>query len=931
MFNLTKGKNMKKNILRVLKMTAFYTFLGVLLQALLVNIMIASSPAEGQNLRDIKLSMKAVNVTLEDAFNIVSSKTNFVFTYSKEDLPLKSNVVISVEDESLYHILEMLAVDYNLVFNRINNHIVVKKNYNGDERILEQIAAEVGAIKGRITDAKTGEPLIAANITLKGTTKGAATDLNGYYVFENLKPGNYTILAQFVGYSSKTENVVVQENRTTEINFVLVQSAYDLDEVTVTGSLNERNNRENSASVYVITEKDLKNRSLTNIGDAFQGVTGFLQNAAFLSTSANERGRALGYSLVQLNLRGYEASRLGNGQPIKLLLNGVEVTDRILNLLNPDEIEKIEVSKGPMSSSLYGSGSSSGIVNIITKKRGSGINTTFQIQIENQESYFFEKNPMSTNYKLGFNGTESGINFRLGFDYYTSPADRYASPNFNGFVDEKNVSFSGQASGNLDNVNLTLRTDYSYAKLGIPTVESLYMVATHEGWENPELFLESQGSFSGLVSTVNNLTTNLNLKQILSDNFYHNLVLGYSSASIVYTDNLPNPYADSLYYYSNGEDIAISGKYYFFWNNNFSPNIKLDITAGVSFLRQSFHSEDVYLTKPLDDNSSQMITTLPYNQTYGFADDTYGIFAEGVWGLNNVLFLTTGLRTEKNDSYGDDVGWYTIPRIGLTYVNEFDDFTLKPRFSWGSSTQAVNVLFKTGEHNEYYTLLPNPNLKPQTQSGFELGIDIFYHNNYSLSVTYYNQKVENLVEAKFVSFDPLELIYFNQSEVSNIGWEFSARARLFPFSFALNGTISQSKYGEGFVDDETQYNYKGKTTINVPVSSFYAEVAYEIPALLNWSKQGGRILFNYEYHGKQLGWDFLTFYKNGSTGPWPSDLPPIWTEPFSFFNFRFDYGILDQLFLYIDIKNLTNKQPILAFSSDPLLGRRTVVGLNYNL
>lgn len=61
-------------------------------------------------------------------------------------------------------------------------------------------AGVTGKIAGFITDAKTGEPLPGVNVVLKGTSMGAATDIEGYYVILNVPPGTYTLEASFVGY-----------------------------------------------------------------------------------------------------------------------------------------------------------------------------------------------------------------------------------------------------------------------------------------------------------------------------------------------------------------------------------------------------------------------------------------------------------------------------------------------------------------------------------------------------------------------------------------------------------------------------------------------------------------------------------------------------------------------------------------------------------
>src|SRR3989339_475952 len=144
---------MKNYIIRTVKMAAYYSFLGLILQGILVNILLAVPPAEGQNLRDVKVKANAVDISLEQAFQMLEQKTSFKFNYIKEEIPLNEKVTVIVEDESLYNILEVFAKDYGLTFNRVNNQITVKKNQGQTENLITDV--EGGTVKGKVTDSKT--------------------------------------------------------------------------------------------------------------------------------------------------------------------------------------------------------------------------------------------------------------------------------------------------------------------------------------------------------------------------------------------------------------------------------------------------------------------------------------------------------------------------------------------------------------------------------------------------------------------------------------------------------------------------------------------------------------------------------------------------------------------------------------------------------
>ncbi len=96
--------------------------------------------------------------------------------------------------------------------------------------------AQSGILRGKITDAKTGEPLIGATVLFKGTQRGTTSDLDGLFSFNHLKPGTYTITAQYVSFSPKTiANVKIYNGKVTVLNIRLNPVSLGLKEVIVKG------------------------------------------------------------------------------------------------------------------------------------------------------------------------------------------------------------------------------------------------------------------------------------------------------------------------------------------------------------------------------------------------------------------------------------------------------------------------------------------------------------------------------------------------------------------------------------------------------------------------------------------------------------------------------------------------------------------------
>ncbi|NBW37733.1 MAG: TonB-dependent receptor [Cytophagia bacterium] len=96
--------------------------------------------------------------------------------------------------------------------------------------------AQTGTISGTITDSKTTEAIIGANVVIQGTSVGAATDIEGNFTIKNVKPGTYTLSVSFITYKTHTiPDVVVEAGKISTITIQLLEDATELQEVVVTG------------------------------------------------------------------------------------------------------------------------------------------------------------------------------------------------------------------------------------------------------------------------------------------------------------------------------------------------------------------------------------------------------------------------------------------------------------------------------------------------------------------------------------------------------------------------------------------------------------------------------------------------------------------------------------------------------------------------
>ena len=205
-------------------------------------------------------------------------------------------------------------------------------------------------VTGIITDER-GEPIIGANVVVKGTSNGTVTDLNGQYSIE--ANGKSILLISYIGYLS--EEVAVGNNKT--LNIQLKEDTQKLDEVVVIGyGTQKRSNL--SGAISKISSEVIDSKPVTNVLSALQGEIPGMVVQRTSGQPGNEE--------FDLNVRG--ASSTNGGNTPLVLVDGIPGD---MNMINPQDIEAISVLKDA-SASIYGSRAAGGVVLITTKKGKSG-------------------------------------------------------------------------------------------------------------------------------------------------------------------------------------------------------------------------------------------------------------------------------------------------------------------------------------------------------------------------------------------------------------------------------------------------------------------------------------------------------------------------------------------------------------------------------
>ncbi len=229
-----------------------------------------------------------------------------------------------------------------------------------------------GAIAGRVTDKTTGQPLTSVQVTISQTTRGALTDRDGSYRIENVPAGLVEIRGRFIGYTIGVQTVTVVAGETATVDFVLTQSPIGLEAVVVNASGAEQRVREQGNAVSVIdAAKTTQDAAPTDLADLLNArAPNVVVLPAGGTTGTGSRVRIRGSSSLSLSnepLIVVDGIRVETGAASNSIGVGGQSPSR-LNDINVDEIETIEIVKGPSAAALYGTDAANGVIQIRTKR-----------------------------------------------------------------------------------------------------------------------------------------------------------------------------------------------------------------------------------------------------------------------------------------------------------------------------------------------------------------------------------------------------------------------------------------------------------------------------------------------------------------------------------------------------------------------------------
>ncbi|MDX1661716.1 MAG: TonB-dependent receptor [Gemmatimonadota bacterium] len=681
-------------------------------------------------------------------------------------------------------------------------------------------------LRGVVEDAATGRPLAHAQVYLLGTSAGTTTDAAGRYRLRGLEPGSARLRVDLLGYRSAEVPVTPRAGDAVEVDVDLEREHVLLDQIVVTGTADRARGREVAHGVVRIVPSE--------IAEPVATVDELLAGLAPGVTVLQSSGMAGAGS--QIRLRGNVSVALGN-DPL-VYVDGVRVrsegypknaprlgddtrrspneTASPIDDLDPDDIERIEIVRGPAAATLYGAEAATGVIQIFTR-RGTSPRPVWTARVDQGFDRVLEFGTDARPY-MGLDPWLDGMawNQRYGlsvarggeFGYYAStsldrtdgllPNDRSerfsarANLDFRG-VDDLVVRWSSSHTANrIDNTpagpnshGLTLNA-YRGADnyLGDSSVEAVSRLLEYD-----------------IDTDIDHTLLGLTAVHTPTPRWTNRLTLGYDRAASRMRQLRPVGFVlapDGILYDESWSSEITTLELVGSYHRGGPDRASGTVTWGAQNVTTDVESDRVYAEGFEAGRPATPATArLALDERLRTRVRVSGLFAETTLGYRDRYFVTGGLRFDGSTAFGDRLGWQAYPRIGASYVLSEEPFwpstwgRLKLRASRGHAGRSPDAIDAVRTWNEVdhageVAYVPgtigNPDLAPERTIETEIGLEgAFFGGRLSVDLGLYRQRTTDalfpVVQVPSEGFAGQRLE--NVGTLTNRGVEFSVQGVVF--------------------------------------------------------------------------------------------------------------------------------------------------------
>ena len=610
-------------------------------------------------------------------------------------------------------------------------------------------AGQGGTITGTVRDRATQQPVASAQVSLIGTTRGALTNDQGVYRMANVPSGNYQVRVLRIGYQASVLPVTVTTGQTTTLDIPLGATVVTLDQVTVTATGEQIRQRETGSSVATIAPAAEELAATSNITDVLNSrAPGLYVQQSSGTAGGGSRIRVRGANSLSLSneplliIDGVRANNdVGSREQVNIssantlgtnVATGGQTVSR-LNDINPEDIETIDVIRGPSGVALYGTAAANGVIQITTK-RGRAGRTRWSMHLEggratNETDFpanvamrgrnaagatvqcnidartrglctaeeLVSRNPL-TNLSPFRNGNRlaGGLNASGGTERYSF----YVGGDYDGETGVLPTSFSRKSAvrGNLrtqlrsnwdlsfnnsfvrDNTQLPISDNSTLGYMGVGLLgRPLQSDTLNGGWFNrigPEQidFLNvgvRSNRYSNSINTNIQALPWLSIQGVAGLDYVNQLTKQVIPPNRVFVADYPQGSVDSNPWNIYNWTSQASA------TASFTPftDIRSSTQVGAQYAQETFQGTSARGAVLTPGSTSLSGTSARYRVAeYNTDNVLLGIFAQQQMSWRDRLFVNLGVRGDRNSAFGERFGWVTYPTINASWVASEEGF-----------------------------------------------------------------------------------------------------------------------------------------------------------------------------------------------------------------------------------------------------------------
>lgn len=634
--------------------------------------------------------------------------------------------------------------------------LVVMLAVSAERAAAAPLAQQTAAvIAGRVVDARTQQGIASVSVLVSGTRAGAVTGEDGRFRITGVPAGPHTLTFRRIGYASTQQAVTTGSEGQVTVNAALQIAATSLDEVVVTGTAGGEARRSIGNSVTTISAPEATQKSASQdlsslIGARAPGVaiapgTGRLGAAPTIQI----RGRnSIGLDNSPLlyidGVRVNNASAAGPVAPAGRLGGQASNVSGRLNDINPEDIESIEIVKGPAAATLYGTEAANGVIQIITKKGATSGAPAVKLQVQDGLIWFRDAaNRVPTNYMrntageiIAWNGVQAEAD--RGTPIFSTGQTRQYAGSVSGGRDVVRYYASGSFENDLGvEPNNSLRQFTSHVNMTIAPSEKLdfgtsvnYVnLSSHLGADvgasallgaiigHSLIFPGARGFYPNFppeipqtlydnATGVNRFTGSVTMNHRPTSWFNQRIVAGMdlTSDDSRAIERFATP--DLMVFLgaatgsgSIGQTIRrntiASADYAGTAKFQLSSALSSASSLGGQFFRTELNSSFLGGTQfpGIGTETVNAIANQAQSTQTQTINTTIGAYGQQQFGWRDRLFVTAALRVDNNSAFGERFKWITYPKLSASWVVNEESFwpvngfvnSLKLRAAYGES------------------------------------------------------------------------------------------------------------------------------------------------------------------------------------------------------------------------------------------------------